>query len=202
MIPLRDVAGGVLAGGENSRAGGRKAFFLLEGKPFILHITQALGEVCSSVLISANEVAPYVSLGWPVIPDVHRGKGPLGGLHALLRACAAEYLLVSACDTPFVTSELLSYVAERRVPQGAAVAEFDGRLHPLCAVYHTSLVPLTENLLQGENFSLHALLDRCRVQMVPISPDLPFYHPHLLWNANTPDDVRRLSKMERRTGTK
>jgi molybdopterin-guanine dinucleotide biosynthesis protein A len=72
----------------------------------------------------------------PSVPDVFPEWGALGGLHAALSACKREWAIVVACDLPFVTPELFTLLAERRVDHEAVVPiQEDGRPQPLAALY-------------------------------------------------------------------
>ena len=60
----------------------------------------------------------------------------LGGLHAALSACQNDWAIVVACDLPFVTAELFSFLAQRRLDHDAVVPiQQDGRPQPLAALY-------------------------------------------------------------------
>jgi molybdopterin-guanine dinucleotide biosynthesis protein A len=57
-------------------------------------------------------------------------------------------VLVLGCDMPFVTAPLLGWLAEREPP---AVAEVDGRLEPLLAVYAPAQAAALEAALERED---------------------------------------------------
>ena len=65
-----------------------------------------------------------------------RSGGALGGLHAALAACTSEWAIVVACDLPFVTAELFTYLSSLRENHDAVVpVQADGRPQPLAALY-------------------------------------------------------------------
>lgn len=50
--------------------------------------------------------------GARVIPDEYNGKGPLGGLHACLRAAQNPACLVVSVDTPLIPAAALAHLCQ------------------------------------------------------------------------------------------
>jgi molybdenum cofactor guanylyltransferase len=122
----------ILAGGASRRMGTDKSQLLIERQTFADRIAETLSRVADSVSIVGGQ--PSSSL--PAVPDVYPQWGALGGLHAALAACKHEWAVVVACDLPFVTSELFSFLAAMRLDHDAVVPiQQDGRLQPLAALY-------------------------------------------------------------------
>ena len=86
--PSADVAAFVLAGGKSTRMGADKAFVILDGRTMLARALELARTVSDNVHIvgSAEKFAAFA----PVVEDVFRGCGPLGGIHAALRASPAE----------------------------------------------------------------------------------------------------------------
>jgi len=122
----------ILAGGASRRMGTDKSQLLIERQTFTERIAQTLLELTDSVSI----VGRQSHLTFPSIPDVYPQWGALGGIHAALAACKQQWAIIVACDLPFVTAELISFLAELRVDHEAVVPiQPDGRPQPLCALY-------------------------------------------------------------------
>ena len=119
------VAGLVMCGGKSQRMGEDKALLRMgEGGPTLLETAvEALSAVTGEILLSTSSPEPYAFLGIRSVPDAFVGIGPLGGLIAGLEALArAEWVLVCACDLPFVTPRFLrSLLARARESAGAQV---------------------------------------------------------------------------------
>ena len=92
--PAADVAAFVLAGGKSTRMGSDKAFVMLEGRTLLTRALELARTVSDNVRIvgSAEKFAAFA----PVVEDVFRECGPLGGIHAALRASSAELNLMLA----------------------------------------------------------------------------------------------------------
>jgi molybdopterin-guanine dinucleotide biosynthesis protein A len=117
----------------------------------------------------------------------------LGGLHAALAACEAEWAAVVACDLPFVTGELFARLAALREDAEAVVpVQPDGRLQPLCALYRTHPCrDIARELIERGERRPRALVQMVRARMVAweeladLDGAQKFFE-----NVNTPEDYR------------
>lgn len=184
-----EIEGFVLVGGASSRMGRDKARLPLQGRSFVERIAEAVGMVAPRVnLVGAKDVT---SLMYGNVPDVYAGWGALGGLHAALAACQAEWAAVVACDLPFVTGELLARLVSLREEAEAVVPlQPDGRLQPLCALYRTH--PCAERareLIEEGERRPRALLQAVRARMVQWREMADLTGAELFFeNVNTPED--------------
>ncbi len=179
-----DVTGLVLAGGGSTRFGQDKAMVPVDGSPMVQRVFDALSNVAPRVLVSTGaEDRPYATAGR--VRDVFPGRGPLAGLHAGLRACRTTWLMVVACDLPFLRSRDLETILAARTRDAQAVVAVDssGRLQPLCGCYHVSVLPVAEDMLTSGESAVHGLLERIARTEVPL-PDTSLH------NVNHPEDLR------------
>src|SRR5205085_11384931 len=85
-----EIEGFILAGGASSRMGRDKARLRLGGATFVARIAGALHTITPQVrLVSARPDSAELNL--PVVPDLFRECGALGGLHAALKVCRASW---------------------------------------------------------------------------------------------------------------
>jgi molybdopterin-guanine dinucleotide biosynthesis protein A len=123
----------ILAGGASRRMGTDKSQLLIDRQTFADRIAQTLSQVADSVMLvgGQSETSSITR-----VADVYPQWGALGGLHAALAACKSEWAIVVACDLPFVTAELFSFLAAERLDHDAVVPiQTDGRPQPLAALY-------------------------------------------------------------------
>ncbi len=152
------MVGAVLAGGQNTRFPYLKGFIETGGSTIIARNIGLLVEVAGNVVISANEPEQYFRFGKPLVGDVVVPGGPMAGIYSVLRCTAAEWVLVVACDMPFIEPRLISYIRDRRVGD-AAVALFGGMPQPLPGLYgRTALDAMREAIKRGSR-SLISLLE-------------------------------------------
>jgi molybdopterin-guanine dinucleotide biosynthesis protein A len=122
----------ILAGGASRRMGTDKSQLLIERQTFATRIAETLSKVADSVTLVGRQTSSTLR----TVPDVYPQWGALGGLHAALAACKNEWAIVVACDLPFVTAELFSFLAGMRLDHDAVVpVQQDGRPQPLAALY-------------------------------------------------------------------
>jgi molybdopterin-guanine dinucleotide biosynthesis protein A len=143
-------------------------------------VEQAAG---SAVLIGNPQLAD--ALGYPAIPDLYPGEGPLGGILTALAHSSAEWNLITACDMPELTAPFLAGLldaaaradADVLVPQGPA-----GRPEPLCAVYHARSRPAIEAAFQAGERKVMRAFGSVRIVVWPVREVSHFQ------NVNTPED--------------
>lgn len=178
----------ILAGGLSRRMGTPKALVEIEGRPMVARVADAVGRVAASITLVSDRAEELSFLGLPVIPDIHRAAGPLGGLHAALTAARSASILLVSCDLPFLTSEFLSGLIHRHGPLPATVPRTD-RLHPVCAVYDRSLLTPADRALRDGRRSMLTFLGSVGYQVVDVASMEPPVDPLVLTNVNDPDEL-------------
>ena len=149
-------AGFVLVGGNSSRMGTNKAFLRIGERSLLDCAARVVCQAAGSVAL-VGDPAIYGNLGYAVAPDTMPGLGPLAGIHAALQYShlqrAADWNLVTACDMPALSSELLESMLDLAETEGdiswdCVIPEGPtGRLEPLCAVYHRRCLDRIERAL-------------------------------------------------------
>lgn len=193
MRKRSDILGVILAGGKSSRMGTEKALLLLEGIPLVQHVARTLASIFRDVAIIGGDRRKFDFLNLPMIPDVFEGSGPLGGIHAALSHSQPRSTFVLSCDTPFVPSQLVTYVLAHEQSAPTRIVSVDGVPQPLCGLYDPSCLSVMELDLRGGKNSVVKTLQEIAHSIIPVTPDLPFYTSHMLRNLNRPEDYHFLS---------
>ena len=129
LLPDGGVLGVVLAGGASTRMGSDKALIDVAGRPMIDHVTGALSEVCTDLLIVGRRGELN---GIPCVPDDHTGRlGPAAGVATALRVADGRAALVVAVDQPFLRTETL----RKLVMEPLTTVPRDQVLQIACALY-------------------------------------------------------------------
>ncbi|HEX8845222.1 MAG TPA: molybdenum cofactor guanylyltransferase [Pyrinomonadaceae bacterium] len=188
---MHEVEGFILVGGASSRMGTDKGLLELRGRNFVERIQAALSSITARVSIVGAKERCTAWPQFPVIEDIHVKWGALGGLHAALAACRAEWAAIVACDLPFVTGELFVRLASLRENFDAVIpVQPDGRRQPLCALYRTIVCrERAEELIVGGERRPRALFDTVRTRAVAYEElmDLDGANNFFI-NVNTPED--------------
>lgn len=108
----------ILAGGKSTRMGADKAFVTLDGRTLLARALELARSLTPDVRI-VGDPAKFAAFA-PVVEDIFRECGPLGGIHAALRASQTELNLILAVDVPFVSAALLQYLIARARNSGNA----------------------------------------------------------------------------------
>ncbi|MBJ9992965.1 MULTISPECIES: molybdenum cofactor guanylyltransferase [Paenibacillus] len=199
------VTGILLAGGQSSRMGTDKALLSVNGETVIERIVRLMSPSASNIIISANDDEKYAFLGKDVVHDRYPGQGPLSGLHAGLHAAATPWSIVTACDMPFVTEEVFRFLAQK-AEEAVAVMGDDksglqaivpvsgGRIQPLLAAYHRSVLPSLETCLSSGRLRLTGWLEQlkvCYVSEEELIQELGPGADKAFYNMNEPSDYKR-----------
>jgi molybdenum cofactor guanylyltransferase len=160
MLRSEKFEGFVLAGGKSSRMGTDKAFLKIGEKTFLENAADVLKPACGKVHAVLNESQKTffdkIPAGIPIIYDIYENLGALGGIHAALRECRAEFAIILACDMPYVTKESIEKLADIALVDPEADAfipiQADCNIQPLCGIYrHTACLRHLEKFLNDGN---------------------------------------------------
>ncbi len=187
-----DVAAFILAGGKSSRMGTDKAFVMLEARTLLQRALDLARLVTPDVRIVGDR-GKFKQFA-PVIEDVFRDCGPLGGIHAALKASNAELNLMLAVDVPFLSRALLEYLimcARNSATATVTVAHVAGRLQPLCAIYRRQFAEAAENALRSGRYKIDALFAAPETRIVSEEElESAGFSPSMFRNLNTPGEVQ------------
>ncbi|MBA2704951.1 MAG: molybdenum cofactor guanylyltransferase [Blastocatellia bacterium] len=191
---MDSIEGFILVGGESRRMGTDKARLTLHGQTFVERLAVQLSAVARSISV-VGDPAIGAQNNLQTVADVYPRWGALGGVHAALAACAAEWALIVACDFPFTTSQLFNRMAHLREDfEAVAPIQEDQIPQPLCALYRiAACLPLTEEMIKSGERKPVALLQSVRTRWVPFAEiqDLPEAE-RFFDNINTPEDYARI----------
>ena len=196
-IRADDVVGFILAGGNSTRMGRDKAFVGFDGCTLLARALDLVRSVTSNVcIVGAQEKFSGFA---PVVEDIFRDRGPLGGIHAALRSSVTELNLMLAVDMPFVASAFLQYlISEARTAGGASVivSQSDDRWQPLCAVYRRSFADAAEKALHAGRNKIDLLFDEAETRVIgKVELDRMGFSSSMFCNLNT---LEELEEQQRR----
>lgn len=182
----------VLAGGEGRRLGGDKALARLRGAPLIAYPLSAAAETDLDVVVVAKSGTRLPPLRCELVQDDERSAHPICGILAAQRHAPGRPVVVLACDMPFLTSALISWLASR---PGSVVVEAGGRMQPLLARYEPTLAAVFERTLRdgGPLQAAVAAADPPRLGGAALEA---FGDPRrLCFNVNDREDLARAERM-------
>jgi molybdopterin-guanine dinucleotide biosynthesis protein A len=184
------IGGYVLAGGKSSRMGTDKALIEIGGIRLIAHALAKLRAVCAEVFVlgSNPELATYA----PLVPDLHPGCGPIGGIDAALAHSKFEWNLVLPVDVPFLPASFLRDWIERVTLQSVyrlAYFEVGGRPQPSVLLIRRDSKPSISAAVQSAEYKLlPALLAAASDSALHVEA-VDTAHEYWFTNVNTPEDL-------------
>ena len=181
--------GVVLAGGQSTRMGRDKALIQIGGRSLLDRALDRLEPLVDEVLV-IGDPAKYGSVGPFVVADEWPGKGPLGGIATAMRYASNDRLLVTACDMPGLTPELLillKHLLDRNTD--AVVPRHDGHSEPLVAAYHRLARPIFRRCVELDVLRMSDALAQVRTRHVDLLPGTEGWPDDLFRNINGPDDL-------------
>lgn len=205
-MPLKSdypITGLILAGGQSRRMGADKALLTLaNGQALLEQTAQRLKPQVTSLLISSNNPAHTISdiHSLSDTPKVPPHSGPLAGILTALhylhqpqsnQPTTPQWLLTVAVDTPLfpktLAQDLLQHAQTEQCPLVCAASK--DKLHPTCALWHTSLCDKLERYLTAGERRLMGFHQQAKGQhhSYSTSPHDPFF------NCNTPEDFQQLA---------
>lgn len=192
----------ILAGGRSTRMGGiHKGTLIYERETFTQRLIRELQSVSVCVRISYGSERREDGRDCPAVMDIYPGCGPIGGIHAGLKAGEREWMAVAACDMPFLKAELfgclmkrISEAEEKGIFFDGAVPVAGGRLHPLAAVYRTGTARVFEEQILAGNYRLGDVLRRLNLLYADLTGQKRW--EEMLRNINTAEEYERLTEHE------
>ncbi|MBN1593547.1 MAG: molybdenum cofactor guanylyltransferase [Candidatus Coatesbacteria bacterium] len=173
----------MLAGGDSGRMGRDKCMLPVGGLPMVERIFRQIAPHFEEVIISANDPDRFKFLNLPVIPDLKRGTGPLGGILSSLLTSSSDKNVVVACDIPDVNLPLLRRLLGMLDGFDAAIPRSnEGFLEPLFAAYSKSIIPAMRRQLDDGYRKISTVFDHAKIGYL----DLPVGYD--LKNLNTKRD--------------
>lgn len=203
---VNSLAAIVLAGGQSSRMGQDKALIPVQGVPLLRRTCEVALDCTSQVYVVTPRPAIYQPLLPPQChlvleqPLLHetQTQGPLVGFAQGLAVVSSEWVLLLACDLPYLQADLLQRWLQQLDTLESAIAALLPHQakgwEPLCGFYRTNSLPRLNTFIQQGGRSFQHWLAQEAVQEITFSPDASIrsLEQQMLFNCNTPTDLEEL----------
>lgn len=151
---ISDISGVILAGGTNSRFGGRiKAKIEIMGKSIISRIIDTISVIFDELIIVTNTPTEFIEYqNLKLTSDEFLKIGPLGGIHAAIKASSKKAVFVFAGDMPLLDNNLIiqQIAAYEDHRCDILIPRLDEYLEPMHAIYNCSLRMAIENFISED----------------------------------------------------
>ncbi len=144
----------ILSGGKSSRFGSDKGLYIFNGRFMVEYAINIAQEFSNNIIISANQ-KEYQQFGIPVVADIYKNIGPMGGLFSALSSIKSEINLILPCDSPFISTELINLLIENYNNEEVLVFKTPNeKLHPLIGFYHKKIIDSLLDHIQKKKLKL------------------------------------------------
>jgi molybdopterin-guanine dinucleotide biosynthesis protein A len=195
---IQNISGVILAGGANIRFNGIiKANIVINGKTIISRIIETIKDIFDEIIIVTNTPEEFIE--YPDIKltgDQILKAGPLGGIHAALKASSKEALFVFAGDMPLLKKEFIVRQIDffNSNKCDILVPRIDQYIEPLHAIYNISLCKTLENYLKSENdFAVRKFLKELNISYLQFEESEET--KNAFSNINSPSDIFIVEKI-------
>jgi len=189
---IKNVTGFILLGGKSSRYGSNKAFVEIEGVRLVDRVARVMKSIFHRVLLVTNTPDEYEYLKIPMIEDLIKGLGPMGGIYTGLMTLSDEAGFFVACDMPFLSESLIRHMVDVRDDFDIVVPRMDWMLEPLHALYSKKCLPVIHEAIGQDQHQILKCFAELRVRYVD-EEELRLWDPELrsFFNINKPQDLPR-----------
>jgi molybdopterin-guanine dinucleotide biosynthesis protein A len=192
---LSGISGIILAGGKSSRYGRNKALVEVDGIRLIERVIRVLEPLFEHLIIITNTPQDYAYLKLPMVEDLIKGLGPLGGVFTGLQTMSEDAGLFVACDMPFLSGELIHHMVDVLEDFDAVVPKVDWKIEALHAIYTKRCIPAIEKLIDNKEYQVIRFFETIRVrylnreEILNIDPEMRSF-----FNINTPEELLNTTK--------
>ncbi len=112
------------------------------------------------------------NLQFPQIIDQYPERiGPIGAISSCFNTLKTEYIFITSCDMPFITSELIDYFYAQtlKYPHKTLIAKVDNKLYPTFGIYARSASTAINAAISTQNYRLVDLIKNIDHQIIDLT---------------------------------
>lgn len=163
------ISGVILAGGAGRRFDGViKPKIIVDGETIISRTLSVLSSVFDEIIIVTNNPEEFIEFrNYKIVRDEILHVGPLGGIHAALKAASNDAIFVFAGDMPFLDKEVINRLISVFRDAGCdvlipCIGEF---IEPLHSIFRRSVTETLEDYLRHtEDFAVRDFIKHLKVK--------------------------------------
>jgi molybdopterin-guanine dinucleotide biosynthesis protein A len=168
----------ILCGGRSRRMGKDKGSLILDGKPLVLHVLDAIRDVADEIILvlrDQEQIEKYKLIlkdePIKIVTDKIKDQGPLVGILTGLSQINSEYAQILPCDSPFISKEFvlkMFELAENEEFDAIVPIWDDGHIEPLHSIYKKNVLSSIMDLIKNEKRNVRSLIDELNVKYVDV----------------------------------
>ena len=182
------ATGIILAGGKSSRMGEDKGLVLLNGKPMIQYVIEALKEVVSNIIIISNN-ASYNKFCVPVYSDLIKDKGPVGGICTGLYHSTTELNFCICCDVPMISSDFIFWLLNKSGNASITLPMYKDKIQQMIGVYSKQVLSNFKESTEKEHLKLSQVNKDMACEIIDIEKEYANFDELIFSNINTKNEL-------------
>lgn len=173
----------IFAGGKSSRMGEDKSLLPFGGFHTLAHYQyDRLAKLFTHVAVSTKNSGKFDFIADFILDPEEVDFAPTAGFVSAFRAITEERIMVLSVDTPFIDEAVFQALLDAdEEGLDAVIARTREGSHPMCGIYHRSLLEEFERMLLEGDHRLGKLLSSRQTRYVEFSDEEVFAnlnHPH------------------------
>lgn len=153
----------------------------------IAYIIKTLQSIPLEVkLITENP--DYTQFCLPLYKDTIKNKGPMGGLMTALEQTFVPYILLMGCDMPFISINAINHLIDNSIENKIIVAETNGFINPLLAIYPKSILPELKIHLENDQLKMQDFISSQNHHIVKMD-EIEKTEPRAMTNINSREEL-------------
>jgi len=194
-----NISAYILCGGKSSRMQMEKGLVKYKNKAFIQWVIEAIEPITKNIfLVTDNQ--DYSVLGYPLIADIYKDKGPIGGIFSALNRSETDSNLILSCDVPNISSSVIQKYLINNMSDYKDVTFLsdDDNSYPLIAIYNKRIVSKFLEAINSDKLKLVSLLSELECLKIKVKTE----DFKALKNINTKEELELLENKEKEISTK
>lgn len=191
MKAKHNISAFILCGGKSSRMGTEKGLVNYNNKPFIQLVIDAIEPITTNIfLVTDNQ--EYTDFNYPLVADIYKNKGPVGGIFSALNRSETENNLILSCDIPKISTAVIKkYLISNISDQKDVIFLSDDKnIYPLIGIYNKRVKPKFSEAINSNKIKLLSLINELNCQIIKVKPQ----DFETLKNINTQNELKILDK--------
>lgn len=191
-----NIACSILAGGKNSRLGGKnKALIKIDTFSIIEKNIECMEKLFDEIIIVSNKPQDFAFLNnsIKIVPDLIKNIGPLGGIYTSLYYSKKQSVFITPCDMPFLNVDLINLIIQNYYTCKCDIfaPRINRNIEPLHAIYNKSILEKLYNyIIKTNNYSIRGFYKKVNVHFLDLENNE--INNKAFTNINTIDDIKSL----------
>jgi len=172
MKAKNNISAFILCGGKSSRMQSEKGLVKYKNKAFIQWVIDAIKPITNTIFLVTDN-PDYSVFGYSIVADVHKDKGPIGGIYSALNRSETDSNIVLSCDVPIISTSVIQKYLINKMTDNHDVTFLsdDKNIYPLIAIYSKNVTPKFLEAINADKLKLVLLLKELKCLNIKVKSE-------------------------------